>query len=345
MDTEQRRRADPPPTMGTFRYLVVLTLIVVGIILGLELGGRAYIHLAYGKEGRTYGIYQAHPVLGGILRPDSYNLIKEFNNRGFQSSRDVPASKPQDELRIVTYGGSTTFCYNLPTGEDWPLQLEDRLRERGTNARVLNAGDVSWSLGHINVRSREEFAELDADWVVLYSGLNEYLNADDLAFHGINMADEVAAGRLGTFTRLLSSSQWLHRNSLIYKATIRWFLPLFGDGKPRVPPFKADPEALDINYRHLLRGLIPFWREHGARVLFVVQGGDPAHEKHYITGMSRNAADLARELGAVVVDANEVVRAYPGAPAELFTETGVHWTRDGARRLSEFLAERVPWSP
>ncbi|MGB0720778.1 MAG: SGNH/GDSL hydrolase family protein [Gammaproteobacteria bacterium] len=329
--------------MGHPRYLLILSLIVSGSVLAIESAGRAYIYLTHGKEGRSYGIYRAHPALGAILRPDSYNLSKEFNNRAFQTPRDIPATKPPDELRIVTYGGSTTFCYNLPTGEDWPLQLEQRLTEQGVNARVLNAGDVSWSLGHIAVRSREEFPALEADWVVLYSGLNEYLNADMLAFQGINISEEVAAGRYGAINRQLGADRWLARNSLIHKTVVKKVLPLLSSGERLTPPFQADPADLARNYHHLLSGLITFWRNHGTRVAFVIQGGDPNNANHAVTGMSRDAADLARELGAIVVDAQDVVRAYPKDAAELFTHTGVHWTRDGARRLSAFLATAIAW--
>ena len=329
--------------------ITVLILLPLVLILATEVAGRVYFHFAHGVPGKTYGIYKAHPKLGAILREDSYNTIKVLNNRGFQGREDVPpGDKAVGELRMVAYGGSTTFCYNLPTGEDWPARLEAQLRERGVNARMLNAGDVSWSLGHINVRTHEEFPGLQADWVVLYSGIDEVTNALLVQGDGIDFTAEVEAGRYGLFSPHLGQDLWLFRNSLLYKMWRFRVVPHLQAPPPRLESERDfDPRllaAIRANYHHLLRDLIGYWREHGARVLFVIQAvARPDHPNAFRADFSREAAATAAAAGAYVVDAQRAADEYPGDPDDLFIHSGVHWTAAGSTRLAALLARDVPF--
>ncbi|GAB6041424.1 SGNH/GDSL hydrolase family protein [Endothiovibrio diazotrophicus] len=349
-----------PPARRTVKYAAILLITLSPLLLLVtgELLGRLYLQVLNGSPGRSYGIYTYHPVLGAILRKSSFNTRKTFNNLGFQSYEDVPAGpKPPGELRLVVYGGSTSFCYNLPTGEGWPLRLERDLRDGGVAARMLNGGDVSWSLGHINVRTREEFAGLDADWVVLYSGINELTNAQLVDFYGGDFVGAVRAGERGVFSPRLGQDEWLFRHSLFYKAWRFWGAPRvgrwFSSGERRTPPdpkvVAAKREALrtavDTNYQYLLRELIAFWRSHGARVAFVIQAiSDRDHVNAPRVAVSRRGAAAAAQAGAVVVDAQEVVDGYPGDPHKLFIHSGVHWTAEGSERFARFLAENIPFS-
>ncbi|MEX0342050.1 MAG: arylesterase, partial [Erythrobacter sp.] len=81
------------------------------------------------------------------------------------------------ERRILAFGDSLFAGYGLEEQQGYPEQLEDALRERGTNARVIDAG-VS---GDTSAAGRQRLAfTLDAqavkpDLVILELGGNDML--------------------------------------------------------------------------------------------------------------------------------------------------------------------------
>lgn len=117
-------------------------------------------------------------------------------------------------MRLITYGGSTTFCYNLSNEDTWPSKLEILLRKnRNSKDQVLNAGAIPWSIGHAFARAQKDIPLLKADYVILYSGINEAVNADFLAKEGFSMKRLVENGQYGKFTKNLDQNRWLKRNS------------------------------------------------------------------------------------------------------------------------------------
>ena len=65
-----------------------------------------------------------------------------------------------------------------------------------------------------------------------------------------------------------------------------------------------------------------------------------AYDERSGTSDPRNR-ETAAAAGAYVLDAQEVVSAYPGDPGDLFIDSGVHWTREGAVRFAGFLARNL----
>jgi len=150
---------------------------VIGI-LSIESIGRAIIHFRFGVPGKSYGLWQYDPELGAIHAANGYNLNSETNNFGFRNKEDVIEPKPANALRIIAYGGSATFCYNLPTDLAWPIRLQEILRKQH-NAfdQVLNGGAIMWSIGHELTRAKRDLPRLKPDVVIIYSGVNEEVNA------------------------------------------------------------------------------------------------------------------------------------------------------------------------
>jgi hypothetical protein len=56
---------------------------------------------------------------------------------------------------------------------------------------------------------------------------------------------------------------------------------------------------------------------------------------------SREAAETARQHGALVVDAQDVVSAYAGPPMDLFITTGVHWSEKGSHLVAQYVFDQV----
>jgi lysophospholipase L1-like esterase len=121
-----------------------------------------------------YGLWQYDKELGAIHASNSYNSNSETNSLGFRNHEDVFEPKPPGALRIIAYGGSTTFCYNLDTEHAWPLRLQALLRaHHNPGDQVLNAGAVMWSISHEITRAERDLPRLHPDYVSIYSGFNE----------------------------------------------------------------------------------------------------------------------------------------------------------------------------
>ena len=94
-----------------------------------------------------------------------------------QSAPDTDIAVDGPERRILAFGDSLFAGYDLEEQQGYPEQLEDALRERGTNARVIDAG-VS---GDTSAAGRQRLAftldaqEMKPDLVILELGGNDML--------------------------------------------------------------------------------------------------------------------------------------------------------------------------
>ncbi len=340
------------------KFVVFLCLLPILLLVAAELAGQVWIWFRHGVPGKTYGIYKGDSELGGILAPDTYNTAREFNNLAFQRADATLIDRPAGQLRIVAYGGSTTFSYNVTMAQSWPALLEKRLRDGGfAGAEVLNAGDVIWSLGHAIVRARRELERLKPDYVILYAGINEWSNHNRLkTLSGVDLAAELAQGRHGAIDNHLMKANFLFRNSLLYKLVhFRLLVPLSKpeDGEMDVHAAPFDP-AIQRNYDLVLGDFIRLIRKAGAKPVFVVQAigrdfpsaaaADNFRRQSAAMRVSLAGAVVARAAGAVVLDAQDAVRA-AGTPAPRLFGPGsdVHFSIEGSRILADYLLDKGQW--
>ena len=226
---------------------------------------------------------------------------------------DVFEPKPPNSVRVIAYGGSTTFCFNLETDQAWPIRLQEELRKHaGPKSQVLNAGAIVWAISHEVARAKRDLPRLKPDVVIIYSGLNEEANAGHLAEEGISLKEAVSQGRHGLFATNLDQSRWLKRNSMIvrYVEYLNLFAPS-PDSAP-APEYPIVPEIRE-NYNRTLREFIELIRQNNAKPLYVIMGG--LHElgrNRLLLRYSREGAEIAREMGVPVIDSNEVISSYKG---------------------------------
>ena len=335
-------------------WIIFIAVFTAGPLLALEIAGRTYIHVKYGVAGKTYGLWRYDAELGAIHRENAYNSNAQTNNYGFRNREDVFDPKPPGTLRIITYGGSTTYCYNLANDEAWPLQLQAILRERtGRLHQVLNGGAILWSIGHAYARAKREISILKPDYVILYTGINESTNAQYLAKQGKSINKLVQLGRYGEFATNYDQNRWLKRNSVIVRFLDYYLKPyIYRAIKSRSrnlrkalykakPPRKPDKATLE-NYLHVLGQFIDLIRQNGGIPIFVIQArGNNDPTIVYLTSYSEAGAELARKENVIIVDARKMVRTYKGDPMDLFIASGVHYSKVGAHRLASYIAEHV----
>lgn len=324
-----------------FSVILLVGFPVAGI-LAIEGAAYAVVHFKYGVPGKTYGLWTYDAELGAIHSRNGYNSNSQTNNYGFRNKEDVFEPKPPNSIRVIAYGGSTTFCFNLETDEAWPIRLQEEVRKyAGPKSQVLNAGAIVWSIGHELARAKRDLPKLKPDVVILYSGLNEEANARNLAEEGIKLKDVVDAGKHGVFATNLDQSRWLKRNSLIvrYIEYLNLFAPTGNPGP--TPEYPIVPEVRE-NFNRTLREFIELIRQNGAKPLYVIMSGLPEiAQNRLLLRYSREGAAVAREMGVPVIDSNDVIRDYKGDKADLFSASGAHWSALGATLLAKFIDEQA----
>lgn len=324
-----------------FSLIIAVGFPVAGI-LAIEGAGYAIIHFMYGVPGKSYGLWTYDAEIGAIHASNGYNSNSETNNYGFRNKEDVLDPKPPGSIRVIAYGGSTTFCYNLETDQAWPLRLQEELRKyAGPKSQVLNAGAITWSIGQEMARAKRDLPRLKPDVVILYSGLNEETNANHLKLEGISLEKAVAEGKYGIFTTNLDQSRWLKRNSLIVR--FLEYTNLFGPA-PNYRPARDYPIVPEVrdNFNRTLREFIALIRQNNARPLYVIMGGlEEIGTNRQFLRYSREGAKVAREMGVPVIDSNEVINNYKGDKADLFAPSGAHWSALGAILLAKFIDEQA----
>lgn len=332
--------------------LSLLCLPLVGLI-ALEAGGRAYYYVRYGVPGHSYGSSKYDPVMGAVPRENSYTASSHLNDYGFRNSEPVAAPKPDGSLRMIAYGGSTTFCHHLTNDQAWPIRLQALLRTQrpgGDRDQVLNGGVVMWSLAHSFEKAKRDVPLLHPDAVIIYSGVNEIFNANFLAADGFRMRDLVARGEYGRFTTNLAF-RTPFRNIIVYKfvrdrlylALYQWLRPP-PPPAPRDTPITPDPDVM-ANYLETLRRFVTYLREQGVTPIFVKELVDPAHpniaQLASQTAYSARAATMVGEWGAVVVDPTAAFADPANQERPLFQNTGVHMSTDGAVLLASVIYDQA----
>ena len=116
---------------------------------------------------------------GEIIRRTSVgdvSIMTDFDGRyinvvnGLRVTEPLPANPTR---RIVVFGGSTTFCAEVPDALTWPSQLAQRVLER--DAEVINAGFSGATF---------------ADRIKAFEGLG-LTNSDDVAIFFVGVNDAV----------------------------------------------------------------------------------------------------------------------------------------------------------
>ena len=329
--------------------LILLVVSTIVFILAVESVGRFVVYLKYGVPGKSYGLWQYDAELGAIHASNAYNSNAETNNLGFRNREDVFTPKPRGALRIIAYGGSTTFCYNLYNDQAWPIRLQNLLRLHGNpKDQVLNGGAILWAMAHEITRAKRDLPMLHPDYVILYSGVNEPTNAYYATAEGKDLAAGIAQGR-PVFATNYDQDRWLKRNSVLIrfldyttdflKSKLSGSVGVQNQG--RVDPFTP---LIMRHYLMVLGQFIDLIKQSGATPIYVIMGGLRVADGSIVyegLQFSRAGAQLARDRNVMVVDAQQVVDGYAGDKRDLFLGSGVHWSDLGAGLLAEFIQAKA----
>lgn len=128
-------------------------------VLGYTLSPR---RIPLRQIGESIALYRAtddsflvhDPLLGWAPRPAgrSRGGLLRANRDGLRADREYSLEPAPGVLRIEVFGDSFTFGDEVPVEQSWPALLEERLRERGIAAEVLNFGVNAYGLDQAYLR-------------------------------------------------------------------------------------------------------------------------------------------------------------------------------------------------
>jgi len=116
---------------------------------------------------------QPHPYLGAALVPgvsDTRGGVKISHNSLGLRNEEFKLAKTPGRVRVVTLGGSSTYCVGISDEHTWPRRLQEQL---GSNYEVINlAGPGYGSVEHL-IQTALLFSDFKPDIAIYYAGWND----------------------------------------------------------------------------------------------------------------------------------------------------------------------------
>ena len=324
----------------TIVFVITIVISTILTVVALEIIGRVIIHINHAIPGKTYSLWKYDPELGSTHRNNAYNTHTSLNNHGFRNREDIFNPKPKNSLRILAFGGSTTFGYNLKDNETFTHKLEEKLRQipKLKNTQVLNAGRITYSIGHNLILMKRLIPELKPDYVIIYEGVNEIMNGWSIRKDGISLDELKEYGVIGgSYDR----NRWLKRNSVIVRFIdyrVKAQIAKFYDKTP------LEIEGIDIhpwlieNYKFLLNKILNFLKSKNITPIVIRYASIKDPEQRVFSDAS---AEIARENRTIIYDMELDFKDSGVNPENLFIYTGVHVTPLGAEMMAEGLYQII----
>ncbi len=195
-------------------------------------------------------------------------IIHHKNSLGFRGP-ELPADGLENKLSLIAVGGSTTECFYISDGKDWPALLAQKLDTKFHSVWLNNAGlDGHSTFGH-QLLLRDFVIKLKPRVVLFLAGCN------DVAIDGMTRDDQWSMkknqGVLSNFEIWNTYQAWI--SSRLASKRGMGHKPL-NDGLRFDPKAAADTavsaKAL-LAYRQRLRGLISSCREAGILPVMITQ--------------------------------------------------------------------------
>jgi hypothetical protein len=304
------------------RRLIFAVVAVVGALLLLEGAARLIIYtgvqVLLPKEVVQWISTQQvvfDPALG--WRPASGFTEIEGSDFLRQSTTQMAAQRRPGERRGFAFGDSQTRGAGIPENQAWPGMAERKLREDGSEFRVINMGSIGYRSAQVLRLVEAYVLPLDPDFLVVDCMVNDSVQLPR------NYQDGSAWMRGALFESRLYRLLWLGVTTAQGKNTG----PM---GSLRIEQ-PTEPGQMKGPGNH--QALIELAHTAGIPILFV--------DYPFLGNPIRSLAPAsALPPGAIVVQATEALNQSGYAPEALFLENN-HLSLLGSRIVGDVVAEAV----
>ena len=151
--------------------------------LGAEIAAQALFRIRSPEKlwlverSQSQQLFEPHPFLavaprkGVVVRKDGITV--SHNALGFRGP-DSTGTKAPGTTRIVTLGGSSTYCVKVSDEDTWPNRLKEAL---GAGYEVVNLGVPGYSAVENAIQTALGLSDLNPDVAVYYVGWNDLRGA------------------------------------------------------------------------------------------------------------------------------------------------------------------------
>lgn len=367
--TAEHREISPKKAM----ILTTLFVVLVSFILFLF----AEMYIRYTTEytnlraltGRKIGVnpastwafVDAFSAIGGRPGVYSHKPKKSINKHGFISTPDITVEKPDDVIRVVFLGGSSTAGtgHNLADEDTWPWQVADLLNNTtGKRVEFINAALGGYTTFESFGRLWSRLRFYSPDIIVVYHGWNEMYYFDDV--DNISKRRTRADGswslkktRRSTVTYEPLWIDYLIRPSqLLSKIRIRLSTKVGGEVGQAKKELSADYDTRGLEiYRTNLSLIREAASLFGAKLFVVKQATlivpdlpeeDRQRCRYHLHGFDHDAhVDAFDQIYTIIeqeIADNSIIDATNLSGISEYFSDHVHLTELGASKLAEFMA-------
>ena len=177
------------------RTVLLNSILVVAPLILLELVARvgAFAYYGFNPYYLTYGFKSPESRLTtDAVVHDGYFKFKEssvvtqgpltelripsrINNIGLRGVRNVSLSKPEQAVRVITLGESSTFGYHADDAHTYPALLEQKLQSKlgDRPVEVINAGIPNFDSNNLVAILEKELLAYKPDVITVYAAYND----------------------------------------------------------------------------------------------------------------------------------------------------------------------------
>jgi lysophospholipase L1-like esterase len=264
------------------------------------------------------------------------HLVHSKNSLGFRG----PELSDTNATKIICMGGSTTECFYLNDGKDWPGVLGNKLRQKDSSVWLNNAGmDGQSSFGNLQML-KQYVLGLKPDYIILMCGLNDMGLKEPARF------DEY-------------DGKWYQKvyNFLELPALI---VNILRAGKSKNAGLKRlnEEQAFIGPYKQRIREFAEICKKNNIKLIFVAQSILFSDEKDLMTNVdlgllktgeingktrayilkmyNKSTFDVAEEMGVPFIN----LAARLPKDSRMFYD-GYHFTNDGADLAAEMIYDDI----
>ena len=175
------------PSRRKFMFVLLIIGVCGVLVIGIgELGVRLFVKNGFVTPGVLQrrsvqyepAVFARHVFKQEARRVENLlgskkGVIWEINEKGYRGP-NFEEKKPNGVIRIIVYGGSAAFDIMMSGEDDWPHQVERKLRKAGfPNVEVINAGIMGHTALESVGRLLTEGFVFEPDYVVIYNAWND----------------------------------------------------------------------------------------------------------------------------------------------------------------------------
>jgi lysophospholipase L1-like esterase len=324
--------ATSPRRFSPVRIVAYLAIVFFLLFLALELAWRTYLFTA----GRGF-LDNPNEFTSPFFTTYEEPAPIKWRSTAWYRNAEVPVLKPDNEIRIICFGGSTTVSRRA--GVNYPQILDLKFLDLKSDnpVRILNAGGDSFSTAHTLVNLSLRNLELDPDIIVVYHNINDLSVKDfgDWAYsdYANKYKSDFYLGlrhRTGVIAELTKVSR-LARYVVSSSQSLAFPTNQYGEAG-RTSQNNDYSQAL-LHFTTNLRNIAAVAREHGILLVFASQAAKSDVRRNAgFAAFNQAIQQIADQEGAVFVDA-----ANSMTDDDLFLEDSIHYTRQGVERLANIF--------